>query len=95
MEAVDVHRNSGTLSEALQTVGNHLGAELAEPLSLQTEVDDAVGTVGNINDGAGQGLVERGVGVAETGETGGGTEGLVEGVSKSDADIFGGVVVVN
>lgn len=53
MEAVDVHRNSGTLSEALQTVGNHFSAELAEPLSLQTEVDDAVGTVGKINDGAG------------------------------------------
>lgn len=53
VEAVDVHRNSGTLSEALQTVGNHFSAELAEPLSLQTEVDDAVGTVGKINDGAG------------------------------------------
>jgi hypothetical protein len=50
---VDVHRNSGTLSEALQTVGDHLGAKLAEPLSLETEVDDTVGTVGNINDGAG------------------------------------------
>jgi hypothetical protein len=53
VEAVNVHRNSGTLSEALQTVRNHLGAELTEPLSLQTKVDDAVGTVGNINDSAG------------------------------------------
>jgi hypothetical protein len=53
VEAMDVHRNSGTLSEALQTVGDHLGAKLAEPLSLETEVDDTVGTVGNINDGAG------------------------------------------
>ena len=87
--------NTTTLSEALKTVRNHLGAKLAEPLSLQTEVDDTVGTVGEIDNGAGEGLVERSVGVAETGETGGCTEGLGEGVTKGDADIFGGVMVVN
>jgi hypothetical protein len=95
VEAVDVERNTGTLSKTLQAVRNHLGAERTEPLALQAEVNNAVGTVGKIDDSAREGLVERSVGVAETSETGGCTEGLGEGVTKGDADIFGGVVVVN
>jgi hypothetical protein len=95
VEAVNVQRDTGTLSKALQTVRNHLGAELAEPLSLQTEVNNAVGTVGEIDNGAREGLVERSVGVAETSETSGCTKGLSEGVTKGDAYIFGGVVVVD
>ena len=87
--------NTGTLSKALKAVRNHLGAESTEPLALQAEVNDAVRTVGKIDDSAREGLIERSVGVAETSETGGCTEGLGEGVTKSDADIFGGVVVVN
>jgi hypothetical protein len=95
VEAVNVECNTGTLSKALQAVRNHLGAERTEPLALQAEVNDAVGAVGKIDDSAREGLVERSVGVAKTSETGGCTESLGEGVTKSDADIFGGVVVVN
>ena len=95
MKAVNVECNTGTLSKALQAVRNHLGAESTEPLALQAEVNYAVGTVGKIDDSAREGLVERSVGVAETSEAGGRTEGLGEGVTKGDADIFGGVVVVN
>ena len=95
VEAVNVECNTGTLSKALKAVRNHLGAESTEPLALQAEVNDAVRTVGKIDDSAREGLIERSVGVAETSETGGCTEGLGEGVTKSDADIFGGVVVVN
>ena len=95
VEAVDVQRDTGTLSEALHAVGDHFGAELAEELALQAKVDDAVGTVGEVDDGAGEGLVERSVGIAEAGKTGRGTEGLGKGVAKGNADILGGVVVIN
>lgn len=87
--------DTSTLSKALQTVRNHLSAELAEPLSLQTKVNHGIGTVGEIDNGARKGLIERGVGVAETSKTGGCTEGLGEGVTKGDADILSSVVVVN
>lgn len=95
VEAVDVQRDTGTLSETLHAVGDHLGAELAEELALQAKVDNAVGTVGEVDDGAGEGLVERSVGIAEAGKTGGSTEGLGKGVAKGNADILGGVVVIN
>jgi hypothetical protein len=95
VETVDVQRNTSTLGKALETMRDHLGAELAKPLSLQTEVNDTVGTVGKIDDCARKGLVKGSVGVAETGETSGSAESLSEGITKGDADIFCGVVVIN
>lgn len=95
VEAVDVEGDAGTLGKALEAVGNHLAAQLAEELTLESEVDDTVGAVGEVDDGAGEGLVERGVGEAVAGEAGGSAEGLAEGVTESDTDIFSGVVVVN
>lgn len=94
-DAVDVHGDAGGLGEALQAVRHHLGAQLAEPLALEAQVDDAVGTVGEIDNGAGEGLVEGSVGGTEAGEAGGGAEGLGEGVAQSDAAVLGGVVVVD
>jgi hypothetical protein len=95
VQAVNVQCDTSTLSKALQAVRNHLSAELAEPLSLQAKVNNGVGTVREVDDGAREGLVERGVGIAETSETSGRTEGLGKGVTKGDAYIFGSVVVVN
>lgn len=90
-----MQRDTGTLGETLHAVGDHLGAELAEELALQAKVDDAVGAVGEVDDGAGEGLVERSVGIAEAGKTGRSTEGLGKGVTEGNADILGGVVVIN
>lgn len=94
-QAVDVQSDARTLRKALQAVGDHLAAQLSEKLALQAQVDDAVGAVREIDDGAGEGLVERGVGVSEAGDAGERAEGLVEGVAEGDADVFGGVVVVD
>ena len=52
-QAVDVHGNAGTLGEALHAVGDHLTAQLTEPFSLETELNDAVRPVGQVDDGAG------------------------------------------
>lgn len=94
-EAVDVHGDAGSPGKALDAVGDHLGAEVTNLLALQTKVDDGEGTVRQIDDGTAEGLVERAVCVSEARETGGSAEGLGEGVAQSDADVFGGVVVVD
>lgn len=94
-EAVDVQGDAGALGERLQAVGNHLAAEVADLLTLKAELDDTEGAVGQIDDGAGECLVERGVGVAETGEASHGAESFGKGVSEGDADVFGGVVIVD
>ena len=95
MQAMDVQRHSRALGEALEAVGYHLGAQRAEELALEAEVDDAVWPVGEIDDCAGEGIVQRCVGVAKAGEAGGGTKGFGEGVAEGDTDVFGGVMVVN
>jgi hypothetical protein len=95
VKTVNMQRNTSTLGKALETMRYHLGAELAKPLSLQTEINNTVGTVGKIDDRARQGLVKGSIGVAETGETSRSAESLSEGITKGDADIFGGVVVIN
>lgn len=87
--------HSCTLGKALQTVRNHLSAQRSEPLSLEAKVDNTVRSVGQIDDGAGQGFVERSVGVAEAGEAGWGAEGFGEGIAQGDADVFSSVVVVD
>lgn len=95
VKTVNMQRDTSTLGKALETMRDHLGAELAKPLSLQTEVNNTVGTVGKIDDRAREGLVKGSVGVAEPGETSGSAESLGEGITKGDTDIFGGVVVIN
>lgn len=94
-EAVDVQSDASALCEALQAVRNHLAAKVANFLALESQLNDTVGTVGQIDDGAAEGLVERGVGVAEAGEAGHGGKSLGKSAAEGYADIFGGVVVVN
>lgn len=94
-QAVDVQGDSRTLREALQAVGDHLAAKVANLLAFEAEVDDAVGAVGEVDDGAGEGLVERGVGIAEARQTGHAVEGLGKSVTEGDTNVFRGVVVVN
>lgn len=94
-QAVDVQRDACGLGKALQAVGDHLAAELAEHLALEAQIDDGVRSVGQIDDSAGEGLVEGGVGIAEAGNAGEGAEGLGKGGADGDAAVFGGVVVVN
>ena len=84
VKTVNMQRNTSTLGKALETMRDHLGAKLAKPLSLQTEVDNTVGTVGKIDDRAREGLIKRSVGVAETGETSGSAESLGESITKGE-----------
>jgi hypothetical protein len=92
---VHVEGNARGLGEALEAVGNHLGAEIPNLLPLQPHVYDAEWSVGKIHDGAAEGVVEGAVCGAEAGEACWCAEGLSKGVTEGDADIFGRVVVVD
>lgn len=94
-DAVDVHRDAGGLGEALQAMGNHLRAQLAQPFPLQAEFNDAIWSVGQVDNRSRERFIEGGVCVTETGETSRRSEGFGEGVAEGNAAILGGVVVVN
>lgn len=78
---IDVHGDAGALRETLQTVGQHFGAKITNLLATQLQVADAEGTVGQVDDCAGEGFVKRSVCVAEASETGGRLEGGLEGLA--------------
>ncbi|KAH6611547.1 hypothetical protein Trco_001567 [Trichoderma cornu-damae] len=94
-QAVDVQGDAGGLGEALQAVGDHLCAELAEELAPEAQVDDGVGPVGEVDDGSREGLVQGRIGIAEAGDAGRGAQGPGKGGADGDAAVLGGVVVVN
>lgn len=83
------------LGKALHAVGNHLTAQVSNLLALETELNDGVRPVREVDYGTGKGLVERTVGGSEAGNANGRTEGFFEGRAKGDADVFCTVVVID
>lgn len=73
----------------------HLAAQVADLLALETEVDDAVGPVREVDDGAREGFVEGRVGGAEAREARGAAQRGGEGIAERYAAVFSGVVVVD
>lgn len=94
-QAVDVKCNPRTLCEALQAVRDHLAAEIADLLALQAEIYDAVGPVRKVDDSATEGFVKRGIGVAESREPSHGVEGGAKRGAEGNADVFGGVMIID
>lgn len=56
-QTVDMQGDPRRLGEALQAVGDHLGAEVTNLLALEAEVDHAVGSIGEVDDGPAEGLI--------------------------------------
>lgn len=94
-QAVHMQRQPGALRKTLQTVRDHLAAQVANLFASQPQLDHAIWTVREVDDGSAECLVEGGVGVAEAGQAGHGGEGRSECRAEGDADVFGGVVVVD
>jgi len=94
-EAVHVQGDAPGLGEALQAVGDHLAAQIANLFAPEAQVDDREGPVGQVDHGAREGLVQRAVGVAKAGEARGRAERGGESVAQRYADVFGRVVVVD
>ena len=73
-DTINVHRNTGSLRETLQTMRQHLAAQITNLLPLETQVDDAEGSVREVDHGATERFVERRVGAAEARKAGCGVE---------------------
>lgn len=86
--AVHMHRNASSLRERLQTMRQHLAAQVADLFSLRAQVDDGEGSVREVDDGAGEGFVEWAVSVAETSKAGRGLESGFEGLAMLSAPRF-------
>lgn len=93
--AANMQRDIGRLRKALQTVGDHLGAQVTDLLALEAEVDHSPGTAGEIDDSPGQGLVEGRIAAAKAGERLAGAERFCEGGAEGEEGVFRRVVVVN
>lgn len=67
LQHIHMQRDGGILGETSKTVPDHLGAQVAHFLAREARVHvgGEVGAVGEVDDGAGEGFVERGVGGAE------------------------------
>lgn len=92
---INMQRDPRILRKALHAMRDHLTAQIADLLTLETEFDDCVGTVGEVDDGAGEGFVQRGICGSEACEAGWGAEGVFECAAKGETDVFCGVVVVD
>ena len=89
---INVQRDSSTLSETLQYVGDHLCAQVAKFLSSEhrrlgrvggigsAEVGHEKGPVREVDYGAGKGFVEGSVSRAKASEASGGFESLFKGL---------------
>lgn len=87
--------DASRLGKALQTVGDHLGTEVADLLAAETQVDDGPGTAGEIDHGPRERLIERGIATAKARQGLAGTEGLGESGADREEGVFGRVVVVD
>lgn len=95
-QTIEMEREAGRLGEALQTMGQHLGAEVADLLAAQAQLDDAEGPVRQVDDGAREGFVQGRVGVPEAREPGQRRpEGAAETGPQREKGVFGAVVVVD
>jgi hypothetical protein len=81
LQHIHMQRDPRIERKALQAMADHLCAQVADLLALETRVQvrDEVGAVGQVDDGARERLVERAVGAAEAGEAGAGRERGFEG----------------
>nr|POE56811.1 hypothetical protein CFP56_33783 [Quercus suber] len=94
-QAIHMHRDASALGERLQTMRDHLTTQIPDLLTRQPELDDAERAITQIDDGARQGLIERGVRVPEPREPGGAAQRALERLAQRDARVLRGVVVVD
>ena len=94
-EHVHMQRHPCRLTEALQAMVDHLRRQCADLLVLEAELADEEGARGDVNHGAREGLVERGVRVAEALQAFAVAEGFGESLAEAEEGVFSCVVVVN
>jgi hypothetical protein len=94
-QAVDVQRDACGHGKRVEDVRDHFAAEFADLLALEAELGDAVGPRGNVDHGARESLIQRGMASAIPADTAHGTEGGLEGLAERQGTVFRRVVVVD
>ena len=94
-KAVDVQCDAGLHSEAVEDVRDHLTAEIADLLTFESKLSDAVRPRADVDDCSAEGLVERCMPGTVSLDALDGSQGLLESSAESKRTILGGVVVVN
>ncbi|KAL9116308.1 MAG: hypothetical protein Q9187_007167, partial [Circinaria calcarea] len=74
---------------------DHLRIQRPNHGALEIKVADEEGPVGEVNDGGGEGFVERAGGIGEAFETGARAEGGGEGGAEGEEGVFGGVMIID
>lgn len=92
---INVQRHSRILRKALHTMWDHLAAQIANLLTLETQLDDGVWAIGEVDYCAGEGFIEGGVGGSEACEACRCTEGIFERATKSETDVFCCVMIID
>jgi hypothetical protein len=93
--AVNMHCHSTIHGKAVKYMWDHLCAQVTNLLSLESQFNDCVWTVGEVDYSTRQSFVERCIRMTESLETVCATKGFFKGSSNCYEDIFRCVVVVN
>ena len=93
----DIHMQRDACGEgpALQAVMDHLGVEGADHGGSKPELADEKGPGGDVDDGAGEGLVQGSVGVSVPRNSLARPQGVFEACAHRDHRVLHGVVVVD
>ena len=95
VEVLDVEREAAVLGEGLEELAEQLGVEIADLVAAEGDLPDEIGPAGDVDRAAGQRLVHRQVDVAIAGDAGAVAQRLAKRLAERDADILGGVVLVD
>ena len=94
-DAINMQRCPTGLGKALEAVRNHLCAQITNLLPLQPQIRNTVWAVAQVDNGAGQGLVEGCVCMAEARQACRALQGVLERGAEREEGVFGGVVIVD
>ena len=92
---IDMQRHASILGPATQTMMNHLRVQIAHHRRGEIEITNEERARGDVNDGTGEGFIERSIGVSEASYAGASAEGGGESSTEGKEGVFGCVMVVD
>ena len=94
-EVVDVQGHHAVVDDAVEEFFKQVNVKTSDEGAGEVDVVDESGAAGEVDDNAAQGFVKRNVGMTVAADAGFAAQGLFQGLSEYDADVFDGVVVVD
>ena len=83
------------VDDAVEEFFKQVNVKTSDEGAGEVDVVDESWSAGEVDDNAAQGFVERNVGMTVTADAGFAAQGLFQGLTEYDADVFYGVVVVD